>query len=405
MSDVIVVGGGPVGSFAALNLAKFGTKVTVLEEHPICGAPSHCAGHLSILSLTKLGLYPLPEGIVENTFSRAHFYSPSGIKFSVRLKKPVTCAVKREAFDRYIAQRAEKAGALYKLNSRVQLLLIENGTVKGTRVADGNGKEKVFLAKIVIDAEGISSRILKQTGLAPLRGNKLVYAVETEVENIKDVETDAVEVFLGKNYAPGFYAWIIPRTDGTAKVGLATRSGDPREFLQRFFHKHPVASRQLDKARMLQAAFHPISLGGPIPRVYSNGFLAVGDAASQVKPTTGGGVVLGLTCASIAAQVASKALAKGDSSVNQLKLYQTRCEEALGFDTKVMLNARNMLDSLSDRSIDRTLSFCSRMGLGKKLEDVDDIDFQGQTLIKVLRKPIVYPVLAYFLSAFLFANI
>jgi digeranylgeranylglycerophospholipid reductase len=403
MSEVTVVGGGPAGSFAALNLAKLGIGVTVFEEHPICGAPSHCAGHLSILSLTKLGLYPLPDGIVENTFSRAHFFSPAGMKFSVSLKKPVTCVVNREAFDRYLSQIAEKAGAAYQLNSRVESLFIENGAVKGVRVAGDKGK--AFPAKIVIDAEGISSRILKQSGLAPIGGYKLVYGVETEVENIKDVETDAVEVFLGENYAPGFYAWIIPRTDETAKVGLATRAGDPREFLQRFLRKHPIASRQLSKARVLQTTFHPISLGGPIPKAYSRGFLVVGDAASHVKPTTGGGVVLGLTCASIAAQVAREALANHDLSAKQLKAYQTRCEEVLGFDNKVMLNARNMFDSLPDRRIDQVISFCSHIGLGKYLEDVDDIDFQGQTLIKVLRKPIVYPVLAYFLSSYLFANI
>ena len=88
--DVIVIGGGPVGSYAAINLAKLGVKVTVFEEHPAIGFPSHCAGHLSIRSLRSMGLYPLPEGIVENTFSAANFYSPAGTKFSLHLSCPVT---------------------------------------------------------------------------------------------------------------------------------------------------------------------------------------------------------------------------------------------------------------------------------------------------------------------------
>ena len=69
--DAIVIGGGPVGSYAALNLAKLGIKVTVFEEHPEIGFPSHCAGHLSIRSLSAMGLYPLPKGIVENTFQHS----------------------------------------------------------------------------------------------------------------------------------------------------------------------------------------------------------------------------------------------------------------------------------------------------------------------------------------------
>ena len=208
--DIIVVGGGAVGSFAAFKLAKLGAKVTVFEEHKAIGSPSHCAGHLSIRSLRNLGLYSLPSGIVENTYSQANFYSPSAFKFSVHLAKPVTCSVNREAFDRHIADKAEAAGANFNLNSRVQSLLIESGVVKGVKIKRGDKAEEAVPAKIVVDAEGISSRLLRQTGLAGLNGERLVYAVEAEVNHVTDVQQDAVEVFLGKAYAPGFYAWVEP---------------------------------------------------------------------------------------------------------------------------------------------------------------------------------------------------
>jgi digeranylgeranylglycerophospholipid reductase len=133
-SDVVVVGGGPVGSFAAWKLAKLGAEVTVFEEHEAIGKPSHCAGHMSIRSLRNLGLYPLLCEIVENTYSQANLHSPTGFTFSVHLAKPVTCSVNREDFDRHIADKAENAGARYCLNSRVQSLLMENGVVKGVTV-------------------------------------------------------------------------------------------------------------------------------------------------------------------------------------------------------------------------------------------------------------------------------
>src|SRR4030042_6079022 len=91
--DAVVVGGGPVGSFAALNLARLGAKVAVFEEHAEIGVPSHCAGHLSIRSLKSLGLYPLGGKIVEKAVSQANFYSPMGTRLSVRLARPVTCTV------------------------------------------------------------------------------------------------------------------------------------------------------------------------------------------------------------------------------------------------------------------------------------------------------------------------
>ena len=402
-ADIIVVGAGPVGSFTALKLAKLGAKVTVFEEHTAIGSPSHCAGHLSIRSLKNLILYPLPEGIVENTYSQANFYSPTGFKFSVHLAKPVTCSVNRAAFDRYIASKAEAAGARYCLNSHVESLLFEDGNVRGVTVKQKDKLER-SAARIVVDAEGISSRILRQTGLAGLNGGNLVYAVEAEVENVKDVELGAVEVFLGKAYAPGFYAWLMPRLDGTAKVGLATKIGNPKEFLQRLMLKHPVASKQLSNAKITRMSFHPITLGGPIPKAYANGFLAVGDVASQVKPTTGGGVVFGLTCAGIVAEVADEALRRNDVSSNFLSLYQKRCGETMGFDFSVMLRVRRFLNSLSDAKLDDVLRFCGRIGLNKTLGNVDEIDFQGKMFLKILTKPVLFAALVYFVKLYLSAN-
>ncbi len=401
---VVVVGGGPAGSFFAYELAKRGVTVSVFEEHPKVGVPSHCAGHLSIRSLKSLGLYPLPEGVVENEFSGANFYSPNGAKFAVHLSSPVTCAVNRVLFDRYLAEKAQAVGVRYFFGSRVSSLLIDDGFVNGVNVAQGDKVEMQVPAKLVVDAEGISSRLTRQAGLPTPKREGLVYAVEAEVENVQNVEEHAVEVYVGNDYAPGLYAWLIPRLDGTAKVGLATRSGNPKEFLQRLMRRHPVASKQLGNAKISQIAFHAITLGGPVSRAYGNGFLAVGDCASQVKSTTGGGVVFGVTCAKFAAEVASQALRDGDVSAEFLRLYQKRCDDALGFDVRVMLKIREFLNKLSDEKMDKALRFAARTGLGGALRDIEEIDFQGRTLFTVLKKPSAYAALVYFASLYLSAN-
>lgn len=402
--DAIVVGGGPVGSYVALNLAKRGAKVTVFEEHSVIGFPSHCAGHISIRSLRSMGLYPLPEGIVENTFCAANFYSPVGTKFSLHLSCPVTAAVNRARFDQYLAKNAQAAGANFILNTRVQSLLLADGFVKGVNIKQANGFEERIYSKIVLDAEGVSSRLLRQGGLTALKPSGLVYAVEAEVDNVQDVEHDAVEVYFGKAYAPGFYGWLIPRLDGSAKVGLATNNGDPREYLKRLMFKHPVASKQLAKAKITQVGYHAITLGGPINRSYADGFLAVGDCASQVKPTTGGGVIFGLTCARTAAEVANQALKQGDVSSNFLQIYQKSCNDLLSFDFRVMLRLRRFLDSLSDEKLDKMLRVCKKLGVDRALRDVDEIDFQGKLLLKVLSKPSMLAAFAYFLKLYLFTN-
>ena len=402
--DVIVVGGGPVGSYTALNLAKKGVMVTVFEEHPQIGVPSHCAGHISIRSLKTMGLYPLPKGILENKFCAANFYSPYGNKFSLHLSCPVTVALNRTRFDQYLAGQAEDAGATFALSSPVQSLTMADEYVKGINVFQNNGAIAQVNSKIVVDAEGISSRLLRQTGLTPLKPNGIVYAVEAEMENVQNVDLDAVEVYFGKAYAPGFYGWLIPKPDGSAKVGLATNKGDPREYLKRLMTRHPIATKQLAKAKMTNVGYHAITLAGPIPQAYTNGFLAVGDCASQVKPTTGGGVIFGLTAAKEAAEVAGKAIAQDDVSSGVLQAYQKRCDSLLRFDFNVMLRLRRFLNSLSDEKLDEMLRVCGKLGVDKTLRDVDEIDFQGKMLLTAVQKPAMAAALLYFGLLYLSAN-
>ncbi len=322
----------------------------------------------------------------------------------LHLTKPVTCAVNRARFDQFLAKRAKAAGAKFRLGARVSSLFAEGNIIRGVNVTVAGGAEERIPAGLVVDAEGISSRLVRQAGLQGLKREALLYAVEAEVANVEGIEEHAVEVYVGKDYAPGFYGWLIPRLDGSAKVGIATREGNPKDFLERLMRRHPIASRQFRNAKVKSLGFHAITLGGPIPRAYASGFLAVGDCASQVKPTTGGGVIFGLTCARIAAETAAKALEKNNFSADSLSIYQKRFMEKLVFDVDVMLRVRKAVDSFSDEKIDRAMRFASRMGFDRALKDIDEIDFQGKTLLGVLGKPSAYAMLAYLLALYLPAN-
>ncbi len=403
-TDVAIIGAGPVGSYAALNLAKLGVDTTVFEEHSQIGLPSHCAGHISIRSLKNFNLYPLPTGIIENTFCAANFNSPQGTKFTLHLSCPVTLSLDRTRFDQYLAGKAQAAGTRLVLGSRVLSLLKQGGCVEGLTIMRENGAQQKMKSKIVLDAEGISSRLLRQAGLSTIKNRNLVYAVETEIENAQDIEENTVEVYFGKSYAPGFYGWLIPKSDGRAKLGLATNQGNPKTFLNRLITKHPIASKQLANAKFVKTSYHAISLGGPIEKVYTDGFLAMGDCASQVKPTTGGGVIFGITCAREAAEVANIALRENDFSARVLQTYQKRCERKLNFDFYVMLRMRHFLDSLSDERIDEMLRVCGKLGLDKVMRDVDEIDYQGRLLLTALGKPQMLAAFAYFGLLYLSAN-
>ena len=394
--DIVVVGGGPCGSYAAYTAAKLGAEVTVCEEHETTGAPRHCAGHLNISSLKEMGIR-VPRVAIENDIKGAIFYSPSGKQFVLRCRTPVTYVVDRMLFDRHMAELAVKAGVQYRFKSRVKSLILDSVSVKGVTL---NGKERLE-ANVIVDAEGCSSALLKKTGLKALESSMVVRGIQAEVNGAEDLDEDMVEVYFGRNVAPGFFAWIIPRKDDSAKVGLATRVGDPRDYLRWFMEKHPVASEKLKKCRTTYTSLHPIPLDGPLTKTYSNGFLAVGDAASHVKPTTGGGVVFGLTCAQAAGEVAYEAIERQDYSETFLSRYQSRWKRLVGFDLTVMLQMRRMLDSLSDSRIDGGVGLCNRFGIDKVLERFGDVDFQGRSLIPMIKHPAALVVIGYFVLSWL----
>ena len=393
---IVVVGGGPCGSYAAYTAAKLGAEVLVCEEHEEVGVPKHCAGHLNVSGLERLGIR-VPRASIENEIRGAVFCSPSAKQFVLRCRAPVTYVVDRELFDKHLAELAIKAGVKYRFKSGVKSLILDSGAVKGVAL---KGEEKVE-ANVVIDAEGCSSKLLKKTGLNGLEGSMLVKGAQAEVDCVEGTEEDMVEVYFGRKVAPGFFAWIIPRNDGSAKVGLATECGDPRKYLRRFMEKHPVASEKLKKSRTVYNSFHPIPLAGPIPKTYSDGFLVVGDAASQVKPTTGGGVIFGLTCARVAGEVAYEAVKMQDFSEAFLSRYQSRWKRLVGFDLAAMLRMRRMLNSLSDSRIDGMIDLCKKLGVDNVLERVGDLDFQGRTLIPMIKYPSALAVISYFLFSWL----
>lgn len=394
-ADIVVVGGGPCGSFSALAAAKLGAEVLVCEEHREIGVPTHCSGHVSLRGLERLELR-LPQEIIENEIQGAFFYSPAGEEFGVRCSSPVSLVVNREALDKHLSDLAMKAGVQYLLESRAESFLLDSGFITGVKVRRRGVKETLG-AHVVIDAEGCSSLLLKRAGLQTLDRSMVVNAVQAEVDCVSEVGVDTVEVYLGRRFAPGFYAWIIPRRDSSAKVGLATRRGNPRAYLRRFMRDHPIASKKLSKSKIIKLSLHPIPLGGPIPKTYSNGLLIVGDAASQVKPTTGGGIVFGLLCSKTAGEIAYQGVKNHNYSENFLSRYQSWWKEAVGFDMTVMRQARKLLNHLTDEKIDKIIRLCAKLRVDKSLEEVRDLDFQGKLLIHLIRHPATSIVALYFL--------
>jgi len=384
--DVAVVGCGVSGSSAALAAVRNNASVTIFEEHPEVGIPSHCSGHVGIIGFKRYGPQ-LPASIIENRIKGAILYPPTSKPFRLYRSNPVTWVLNRTKLDDHMTNLALKKGADLQLDSRVDgYSLTDDGRIRFR----ANGRRPgEFVCRVLIDASGCAASVSKYAGLARRGRGLLVNSAQANFENLSDVDEDFVEVFYGQGFAPGFFGWIIPRNDGTAKVGIAAGArANVKHCFDKFVGKHRTVSAKLRRAKRLSnTIFHPIPVGGAVNQTFSDNILSVGDAASQVKATTGGGIVFGLICGKLAGETAAKAAVLGNASASQLRNYEYSWRRIVGFDLRAMSWLRRLLYNLPDRNLDRIFSVAHELNVDEILNRTADIDFQGRTMLSLARDP------------------
>jgi digeranylgeranylglycerophospholipid reductase len=384
-ADIAIVGCGVSGASAAIAAATHGASVSILEEHEQVGEPSHCSGHVGILAFKRFAP-SIPRRLIENEIKGAILHPPNGKPLRLYRPKPVTWVLNRAEFDKHLTSLAVKKGAALRLGARVDRFERSKGEVRLT--TSGRNAAEIS-CKILIDASGCAASVSKYDGLTKPGSGILVNSAQFNVENLTDVDEDFVEVFFGQNYAPGFFGWIIPRRDGSAKVGIAAGGrANVRSCFERFIHRHPIVSRRLRHSKPLTAPmYHPIPVGGARSRTYANSIISVGDAASQVKPTTGGGIVFGLACGQIAGETAADAVKIGDVSASRLISYEKAWRGLIGLDLTAMSWLRRLLYRLPDRQLDRIFGISTKLKADDILNKTADIDFQGRTLLSLAKDP------------------
>jgi len=376
--EVVIVGAGPSGLITAREAALRGAEVIVFEEHKDVGLPVHCAGLLSVRGLNEIGV-PTNGRYVQNKVRGALFFSPSGFSFTIEKKDYVAYVVNRHLLDIFLAEQALKSGALIKLNSKVKSAKRYSG---GWLLKFCSNSE--IRAKLLIDAEGASPRILGMTGLKPLETRKLLRGFQADLEGV-NVDPDYVEVHLGKSIAPGLFAWVIPLDHRTVRVGLACRDFNSRERLFKFIEKR-FGKTIKDKLSVLKFYSGLVITCGPIKRTYGDNLMVVGDSAGQVKPITGGGVIFGGICATLAGRIASEFVRRNGAEGKLLKRYEDEWRAKIGREIKISLFFRRVLDKLSDRGLDKLFSVIINEEIYRDLSEIDNVDFYGSTLMNILRR-------------------
>jgi len=232
-------------------------------------------------------------------------------------------------------------------------------------------------AKIVISAEGVSALLARRAGIAP--PEVILSGAQVQVPfAVEDAEK--VEVHLGP--APGLFAWVIPLDESSARIGLCARDHGC-EYLRAFLKKDVIEKRLLGSPVALNVGGLPL---GPPAATAVAGLLAVGDAAGQVKPTSGGGIYPGLVAAKIAGGVAAAAAMEGDGSRERLMEYDRLWRAALGRELEIGMRVNRMLGKMSALELDELVGYLAgKPRLIKSIEEHGDIDRPSRLMARMLR--------------------
>ncbi|MHA1229826.1 MAG: geranylgeranyl reductase family protein [Candidatus Helarchaeota archaeon] len=383
--DIIIIGAGPAGCIAANEIRKLDKNIDVLliEEHNTIGEPVQCAGLISIEGFNRLGLI-VPKKSILNTVYGALFHSLRDNSFYIRANKRMAYVIDRRVFDRYLAKLALKNGAELKLGWKVHQVELstkdKNGIAK-LNIKKGDQTEKIY-SKIIIDAEGVKGNIARQCGFK--RPRKILPAIQLEFNNIKIDDPELVEMFFGRRLSPGFFSYIIPTSENSARIAVASNIGNVYQFLSYFLKKYTPIKNRLKNASIVEILGGSIITGGPIKKTHKNNILLVGDVAGHVKATTGGGVIMGGLCSKIAAKIAVEAILNDDFTSKTLKKYDMNWKKYYGKEFYVMNMIRSIINLVPDQLIDILFKTINESSITQIIEEYGDMDFQSGVVKKLL---------------------
>jgi len=376
--DVVVVGGGPIGGFVAKNIAEKGYNTAIFEEHKRIGTPLKCAG---LVTPRVFDFFNFSKNkVVENKIYGANFHSPCGDVLTIGGNKLHALVIDRPQFDQEIMNKANDAGVELRLGSKA---------ISGIKNADKielEIKEECKVSKIksflLIGADGPHSKIRKTFDFPqPTEFLKGIGAKATDI----NLDPKYVEIFLGRNIAPGFFAWAIPTNkEGTeARIGLCIDETSKYTLKQCF--NNLIKQKIFKNIKIKNHIAGTIPLGA-LKKTTTSNVMLVGDAAAQVKPTSGGGIYPGLICARHCSSIAIDSLENYNYSSRYLRRYHALWNNEIGKELNRGMIFRKIIKNLDDNKIDKYLNKINNTKNIDIICNYGDIDYPSKLAFPLLKK-------------------
>jgi menaquinone-9 beta-reductase len=326
-ADVVVVGAGPAGATTAFYLAQSGLDVLLLEKsrfprEKVCGdglTPR------AVKSLIGMGISVTEQdGWVRNKGLRV-------IGAGQRLEMPwpelssypgFGLVRTRHDLDEALARRAEQAGArlIEGVTVTGPVRHERSGRIRGVVARPDGGEERSYAARVVVAADGNSSRLSVSMGLRKRDDRPLGVAVRTYYTSPRH-DDDYLESWLdlwdGDRLLPG-YGWIFGMGDGTSNVGLgllntsaAFGHTDYHALLRKWLKSMPAEWGFTEENRTAPIRGAALPMGFNRTPHYHQGLLLAGDAGGMVNPFNGEGIAYAMESGEILARTIVQALARG----------------------------------------------------------------------------------------------
>jgi len=379
--DVIIVGAGPAGSYIAYELASLGHDVAIFEEKSASGLNACCTGIISTECFHSLNL---GTDVILTKVNSVRFFSPSRRCLRFQTENAQAYVVNRLSLDKALASKAQSQGAQYFFSSPVINIVPGKDSIQAETSC--SGAREIFSARAVVLANGFKPELPRKLGLGKIKSFLAGAQAEVETRNV-----DEFEVYFGQKIAPGAFAWLVPISTNKAYVGLLATS-QAKEYLQKFLNNLYGEGRATSRDVEIEQKAIPV---GTLARSYGDRVLVVGDAAGQVKPTTGGGIYFGHLAAKIAAEVLDEALSSDNLTAGQLSRYQKQWKAKMGKEISRGYGARWAYTKLSDRQIEGIFNVLDSSGMAEALLNSGkfSFDWHSKLIMAVLRRSSAYPLL------------
>lgn len=363
MYDVVVVGAGPAGSMAAKTAAELGLNVLLVEKRQEIGTPVRCAEGVSRENIERF--FEVDKKWIAAEVVGAKIYAPDKTEVVMSEEmagNEVGYVLERKIFDRHVARLAAKAGAEVYVKTAVTDFERKNGAlrVKLRKL----GEEWEVETKILIGADGVESRIGRKAGIIKtLKMNEVESCTQYLMTGL-DIDENYTYFYLGREVAPGGYAWIFPKGNGSANVGIGVlpkmAQKTAKEYLDAFIEREGI------EGKIVEVVAGAVPVYGEVETAVADNIMLAGDAAYHADPITGGGIANALAAGYYAGKVAAEAVERGDFSARFLKKY----DELWKNDFGKRLSRNKKLQKKFLEMDDKTMNKLASAVAGKNLKEM-----------------------------------